>query len=117
VPADGRSGVLRLRRSAMSWDRDSSAHARGYGRRWMKLRAQILDRDRHLCQCPRCQGGKVRVRPATQVDHVLPRSRGGTDDPSNLRAVNADCHQRITAEQNGKRWLRRELGPDGWPID
>src|SRR5687767_12483 len=94
----------------------TSRHARGYGRRWMALRLQILKRDDYLCQCDRCMGGALRVTAATQVDHRIPKAQGGTDDPSNLRAVAADCHQRITLIQQGKR-PRRRIGSDGYPID
>lgn len=99
----------------MTWSNESR-HARGYGRRWVKLREVILARDKYLCHCSRCQGGKLRLTPANQVDHIQPKSKGGTDDPSNLRAINAKCHQRVTAEQQGKRW-RRTISVDGWPVD
>lgn len=99
----------------MAWGNESR-HARGYGGRWVRLREVILARDRHLCHCPRCQGGKLKLTPATQVDHIQPKSQGGTDDPSNLRAVNAECHKRVTAEQRGQRW-RRTISVDGWPVD
>jgi 5-methylcytosine-specific restriction endonuclease McrA len=45
---------------------------------WSALRRTILQRDRWTCQ--------VCGAPADSVDHIIPRARGGTDDPSNLRA-------------------------------
>lgn len=92
-----------------------SRHERGYGTSWDMLRLRILERDFHLCQCPECMGGQKRLTVATHVDHITPKAQGGTDDESNLRAVNADCHKRITLLQQGKR-PRREIGPDGWPV-
>lgn len=51
---------------------------------WRKVRQQILRRDRHTCQL--C--GKT----AAHVDHVVPVAHGGTDHPSNLRALCASCN-------------------------
>jgi 5-methylcytosine-specific restriction endonuclease McrA len=56
----------------------------GSTRRWRELRLRILRRDRYLC---RYCGGE-----ANTVDHVLPKARGGTDDPSNLVAACARCN-------------------------
>ncbi len=57
-----------------------------------KLRRQILERDGGTCQMcgsgagedSGCEPGK---RCRLQIDHIVPISQGGTDDPSNLRAV------------------------------
>lgn len=97
----------------MAWSRESR-HARGYGTAWDKLRKRILERDFYLCHCPECLGGKKRVTAATEVDHITPKAQGGTDDESNLRAVNKECHKRLTQEQKGFK-PRRRIGPDGWP--
>lgn len=106
----------------MAWSKESR-QARGYGAEWDKLRAQILDRDGHLCQCPDCQGGKVRALPAHEVDHIRPkawfksgRAKGNPDDPGNLRAVNRECHKRLTTLQKGYRPAVR-IGLDGFPIE
>lgn len=88
----------------------------GYGWAWQKLRKLILERDLHLCQCDRCQGGELRVTLATHVDHIVPKATGGSDDPSNLRALSAECHKRITMEQFGKT-PRPSIGVDGWPTE
>lgn len=105
----------------MAWSKESR-QARGYGRSWELLRIEILKRDFGLCQCEQCKGGKLRLRPGTEVNHILSKAeakrRGWTqeqvDDPSNLQAVNPECHKRITAQQNGYS-LRPQIGPDGWP--
>lgn len=98
------------------WHR-TSRHERGYGSAWDKLRVAILKRDSYLCHCPRCLGGELRIRPAHEVDHITPRAQGGSDSPENLRAVNRECHKRLTAEQQGKT-LRpaRRIGIDGFPV-
>lgn len=96
----------------MAWSKESS-HARGYGAAWRKLRLHILARDCYLCQCDECAKRQVPL-PANEVDHITPKAQGGTDDEQNLRAVNPDCHKRITQEQKGGKPKKR-IGPDGWP--
>jgi len=98
------------------WKHQGSRHARGYGSRWVKLRERILKRDRYLCQCPDCEGGRKRVRVASEVDHIVPKAKGGTDAERNLRAVATDCHRKLTMLQTGKTPKVR-IGIDGWPVD
>lgn len=105
----------------MAWSKESSS-SRGYGARWQKLRLVILRRDKYLCQCTECAQRLV-PRPASEVNHKVSKAEarrlGWTeeqiDHPSNLEAVNSDCHKRITALQNGYT-LRPQIGTDGWPI-
>lgn len=52
---------------------------------WRKQRRRALIRDRH--RCVECGS------PAVEVDHIVPRSRGGTDDLSNLRSMCRPCHK------------------------
>ena len=92
---------------------------RGYGWLWQKLRRRILARDMHLCQA--CQR-KGRVKPATQVDHIKPKARGGTDDPGNLEAICAPCHDAKSAQEAAEAQGRthrpmRRVGADGYPTD
>lgn len=68
------------------------------GRPWRRLRDQIMERDHWLCQCDDCKKRLVPL-PAHEVDHISnKRSRDGrlNDDPSNLRAMNKDCHKAKT---------------------
>lgn len=69
------------------------------GRPWRRLREEILKRDDYLCQCEECRL-LGRVRPGNEVDHIVPRSQGGTDDPSNLRAINDECHKVKTRRES-----------------
>jgi 5-methylcytosine-specific restriction protein A len=68
-------------------------NSRPYGRAWQKLRRQVLA-EQPFCAC----GAR-----ATQVDHIIPLSRGGTNDRCNLRACCRSCHSRKTAKCDG-RW-------------
>jgi 5-methylcytosine-specific restriction protein A len=100
---------------ASRWFGRGTRQERGYGSVWDKLRLFILQRDGYLCQCPLCKGGELRLTPATHVDHILPKARGGTDDPSNLRAINVECHKRVSLEQRGYKDKPR-IGADGYAI-
>lgn len=60
------------------------------GRPWRRLRDHVMKRDGYMCQCQDCSGRRLI---AHEVDHVVPKAEGGTDDPSNLRAINRDCHK------------------------
>ena len=50
-------------------------------------RRRVLARDRHQCQSPGC--GHTRH---LEIHHKIPRSRGGTNDPSNLSVLCSACH-------------------------
>jgi 5-methylcytosine-specific restriction protein A len=62
-------------------------------RDWYRIRPVVLARDRHICQF--C--GQY----ATTVDHITPRSAGGTDELDNLRALCTPCHAKRSAAQGG----------------
>lgn len=53
-----------------------------------RLRFEILRRDGHTCRY--C--GRSAPEVTLTVDHVVPETLGGTDDPSNLVAACADCN-------------------------
>ena len=56
--------------------------------------------------------------PASHVDHIMPKEKGGSDDDSNLQAINAECHKRKTIEDNGGTYKDRvRIGIDGFPVD
>lgn len=93
---------------AVGWKPDrqrGSRHERGYGTDWDRLRVLILKRDRYLCQCDECKR-TGRVLPATEVDHVIPKAEGGSNDPINLSAINVDCHKRKTAKESARARVR-----------
>jgi 5-methylcytosine-specific restriction protein A len=53
-----------------------------------------------LCRICR-RGGQAMA--ATEVDHIVPRSRGGSDTWRNLQSLCKPCHSRKTAREEG-RW-------------
>lgn len=87
----------------------TSRHERGYDHRWDKLRLVVLTRDNHLCQV--CLS-RNRVTAANQVDHIVPRSKGGGDELENLQALCKPCHDAKTVSENHKS--QRLTRDDGW---
>lgn len=98
VPAH-RPHAIYDNRVARHRPRRPSAAARGYGPRWRRL-ARMFLRRHPLCADPFGVHGGGCV-PAEQVDHVVPRRAGGTDDWSNLQGLCARCHARKTARCDG----------------
>lgn len=83
-------------------DRRESSTKRGYGYKWQQAREQFL-REHPLCECPECQCGKLRVTPATVVDHIIPH-KGDAKlfwDRKNWQAMAKQCHDRKTAREDG----------------
>lgn len=76
---------------------------RGYGAPWRKLREQILKRDDYCC-VPCAKAGRWTV--ASEVDHIIEKEDGGTDDPENLQSICGACHKAKTKESQRKRRLR-----------
>ena len=99
----------------MAWS-ITSRQSRGYGAAWDKLRKRILERDGYLCRCPECTA-TGRPTPAQAVDHIVPKAKGGSDDPANLRAVSNACHVKLSLQQQGKTYRPKvRIGIDGYPI-
>ena len=53
---------------------------------WRRFRDLVLERDGY--RCVYCGAQNVRF----QLDHVVPRSKGGSDDPSNLATACGPCN-------------------------
>lgn len=85
------------------WQGDTARgnrHERGYGREWEQLREQILERDHGLCQpCLKLN----HTTAGNQVDHIVQKSEGGTDHPSNLQTICGPCHRAKTSSESGGR--------------
>ncbi len=83
------------------YDRDPATRKR-YGRAWKRVR------ERYIAAHPLCEKCRERgkLTPAQEVHHLLPLSRGGTHDESNLMALCKPCHSEITA-RDGDRWHTR----------
>lgn len=72
-----------------SLERQDSRAIRLTSRPWSRLRAQVLVRDKYLCQeCLR----KGLITEGCEVDHKVPLSQGGTNDLANLELLCTPCH-------------------------
>jgi 5-methylcytosine-specific restriction enzyme A len=89
----------------VAWSKDAE---------WQRIRKAVLKRDCGLCQVCKKQG---RVTPATQVDHIIKKAAGGTDDEANLQSICEPCHEIKTASDEG-RTLKPfvVISEDGWPV-
>ena len=72
---------------------------RDYPLGWKRLRICILERDSGMCQSCLRQGFTILAK---DVDHIIPKACGGTDDPCNLQSLCRACHKQKTgADQRG----------------
>jgi 5-methylcytosine-specific restriction protein A len=85
----------------------------------LRGRAGVAQRKRRLAAQPLCVDclaeDPPRITAATIVDHIIPLSKGGSDDDDNTRNLCDPHNLKRTAEQFGFR-QRIEIGEDGWPI-
>lgn len=74
---------------------------RGYGQAWQKLRLIILRRDPFCMIGVICDSDNVGNRAVSkEVDHIVPKSRGGTDAEENLQGACHACHSHKTATED-----------------
>ncbi|OJV87058.1 MAG: hypothetical protein BGO39_33180 [Chloroflexi bacterium 54-19] len=60
------------------------------------LREQVLKRD-HYC-CTNCEASPLLDKKVKlEIDHVMPVSRGGTNDPHNLQTLCHNCNKQKKA--------------------
>ena len=83
------------------YQRDPASKKR-YGSAWQKIR-DLYIAAHPLCE--RCQKQGT-LTPVEEVHHIVPLSKGGTHDESNLMSLCKPCHSEITAREGG-RWGRR----------
>ncbi|MGF6981409.1 5-methylcytosine-specific restriction protein A [Paraburkholderia atlantica] len=76
-----------------------TATPRTRGRRWQRIRARQL---RLHPLCARCLT-KGFVTEATEVDHIMPLFKGGTDAWQNLQSLCDPCHVEKTREDIERR--------------
>ena len=81
-----------------AWERTigQQGHEHPLPRNWPKIRARVL-REEPLCR--QCQAAG-RVSASTEVDHIVPRSRGGASVRENLAGICRDCHRAKTAAES-----------------
>lgn len=73
---------------------------------WAGIAWNIYCRDKYICtDC----GRDVRGAFVTyEAHHIIPRSRGGTEHPANLRTLCSECHRKYTNELLGSMAVKRK---------
>lgn len=64
-----------------------------YPENWNELKNQILKRDGYRC-------GNCGSMTDLHVHHIVPLSKGGTNQLSNLRTICKECHKKIHPHMN-----------------
>lgn len=85
-------------RNYEKYKRDPKTHKR-YGKAWRAIRK------RYVAEHPLCEMclKENRMTKVEEVHHILPLSRGGTNDEDNLMSLCKSCHSKIHAK-SGDRW-------------
>lgn len=75
---------------------------------WPQLRATTLHEHRGRCHVCGQRG-------ATEVDHIIPAYRGGTDHPTNLAPIHTQCHRTKTGREAQAARPQRKRPPEQHP--
>jgi len=59
---------------------------------WWEVRDRVWKRDGGLCRV--IINGKQCLKKASEVHHIVPLSRGGTNTPANLICICLECHNK-----------------------
>lgn len=78
------------------WQAPSKDKQKAYGHAWRKRRTRVMRRDAYLCQPCKRLGRNTQ---GTEVDHIVGRADGGTDDDDNLQTICNTCHKEKTLRE------------------
>lgn len=77
-------------RAYFEWRRRHAPKKTYKGRVTLAMRRFIIDRDGYVCGICGDPVGPSEI----DIDHILPASKGGSDDPVNLRVTHARCNRK-----------------------
>lgn len=63
---------------------------------WRNKRKRVLKRDNHQC---RIRYVGICIGIATEVDHIIPVTQGGTDEMENLQSACGPCHKAKSSDE------------------
>jgi hypothetical protein len=73
------------------------------------VRREVFARDGERCTFADAEGHRCESRTRLEVDHIVPRALGGSDDAPNLRVV-CRAHNRLRAEQDfGRDYVQSRI--------
>lgn len=87
---------------------DAQARSYPYNKQeWQEKREAFLN-EHPICECPKYKGcyhkpGECKEYRRLCVDHVIPMSQGGKDEPGNYQTLDHWCHSRKTNQEQGSR--------------
>lgn len=61
---------------------------------WSCITGAIAKRDKYICQD--CKIDSIEHNTGLDVHHIIPRSKGGSDHPHNLKSLCPKCHRKYT---------------------
>ena len=88
------------------------ASERGYGSAWRRARKRYLEAHPLCVECMK----EGRYTKATDVDHIVPHSKGGQDTLENTRICCRRCNQSLGGKQNRKPVPVQAIDLDVSPI-
>lgn len=62
-----------------------------------RTRQYVFDRAGGMCEYHKPDGSRC-CAPAQEIQHVIPKGRGGTDDVDNLAASCVNCHHSVIVD-------------------
>jgi 5-methylcytosine-specific restriction protein A len=68
-------------------------------REWKALRAQVLNRDKGICQACKREGLTHEAGKYATADHIIPRNQGGPDRLDNLELICKRQHDIKSAKE------------------
>lgn len=80
-----------------AWSKRPDAPKRTLTGRPLQRERKRIFQQQPLCVLCRKVG---HIRAATELDHIIPLSQGGTDEPANLQGLCGDCHKEKTANES-----------------
>lgn len=86
-----------VERNYERYSRDPDVHKK-YGRAWRRIRDQYVKTHPF---CEECFKRGILV-PVDEVHHIVPVSRGGTNNPNNLMSLCKSCHNKIHHEMGDR---------------
>ena len=70
---------------------------------WKKISKAVIARDHGICHICGLPG-------ANSADHIIPHAKGGSDDPTNLRAAHMTCNEKKRASMQKPQPRRSRFG-------
>ena len=68
------------------------------------VKQYVRERDKYTCQI--CKADTIKKGTGLEVHHIIPRSQGGSNKPSNLISLCKKCHNKVHSNSNDNKYFR-----------